>query len=470
MKKEKGKPVEGVVTVSNDIRVTPVPQDLLKWCKSDLVLTNPDYYKKKALGLHDFDEPESIALYEIIGDELVLPFGKIQEVWKRLCNRYAFSLAFPHLQPRKYKSNINLDPYQEKAVTAALSRKNGVLVMPCGSGKTQCGLEIISRAGGRALWLTHTKELLNQSKDRALKVLDMPEGAAGTITEGLVNIGRNITFATVQTMSKIMLEKYRDCFDVIIVDECQHCCGSPLRVTQFYRVISSLNARYKIGLTATPYRADGLQEAMFALLGDTIHEVKKEEIDRTCPVWVKQIETGWNVNDEQFFEIEREDGTIDYAKLVKCLVSDPGRMRFVREDIKKYKSAIILANRIEYLRNLQEGYPGKSICLSGMGNTIAAKQERKEALQKLDAGEIDAIFATYQLAKEGLDVPSLRYVVFATPEKDPTTVIQSAGRVGRKAPGKDHGTVIDYVDDFPKYIKWAKERRLCYEKIEAKLI
>lgn len=458
------------MTVANDIRIKPIPQDLLKWCKSDLVLTNPDFYKKKAMGMSTHDVPESIALYEIIDGELVLPFGKIQEVWKRLCNRYAFTLRFTPVQARKYKSSINLYPYQERAVSAALGRKNGVLVMPCGSGKTQCGLEIISRVGGRALWLTHTLELLNQSKDRALSTLEMPEEAVGTITEGLVNIGRNITFATVQTMSKIMLEKYRDCFDVVIVDECQHCCGSPLKVTQFYRVITMLNARFKIGLTATPYRADGLQEAMFALLGDKIHEVKKEEIDTTCPVRVKQIETGWNINDEQFYEVEREDGTIDYTKLVKCMVSDPDRLQFISDDIQNYRSVIVLANRIEYLKKLQKRYPGRSVCLSGIGNTVAAKQERKEALQKLNAGEIDALFATYQLAKEGLDVPSLRYVVFATPEKDPTTVIQSAGRVGRKAPGKDYGTVIDYVDDFPKYMKWARDRRACYEKIGAKVL
>ena len=84
--------------------------------------------------------------------------------------------------------------------------------------------------------------------------------------------------------------------------------------------------------------------------------------------------------------------------------------------------------------------------------------------------EIDCIFATYQLAKEGLDVPSLRYVVFATPEKDETTIIQSAGRVGRKADGKDYGTVIDFVDTFGIYQNWNKARDRCYKKINAEII
>ena len=59
--------------------------------------------------------------------------------------------------------------------------------------------------------------------------------------------------------------------------------------------------------------------------------------------------------------------------------------------------------------------------------------------------------------------------MFATPEKDETTVIQSVGRVGRKAEGKAHGTVIDFVDSFGMYQGWAKKRRGYYKKIGAEV-
>ena len=134
------------------------------------------------------------------------------------------------------------------------------------------GLEIVARIGGRALWLTHTQDLLNQSMTRAKSVLG--NIGQGTITEGKVNCGDGITFATVQTLSKIDLTEHRDYWDVIICDECHHAAGSPTKVTQFYKVLSNLKALYKIGLTATPKRADGLEESMFALLGDIIYEVK----------------------------------------------------------------------------------------------------------------------------------------------------------------------------------------------------
>ena len=99
-----------------------------------------------------------------------------------------------------------------------------------------------------------------------------------------------------------------------------------------------------------------------------------------------------------------------------------------------------------------------------------ATAERKAALEKLNNGEIDIVFATYMLAAEGLDVPNLRYVLFATPEKNEVTVIQSAGRVGRKAEGKSHGVVIDFVDDFGMYQSWSRKRKKYYEKIGAEVI
>ena len=107
----------------------------------------------------------------------------------------------------------------------------------------------------------------------------------------------------------------------------------------------------------------------------------------------------------------------------------------------------------------------KTVCISTMGNSKKQKEARKMLLQSLNNGELDCILATYQLAKEGLDVPKLRYVVFATPEKDETTVTQAAGRVGRKADGKDYGTVIDFIDSFGMYRGWAKKRIKIYTKL-----
>lgn len=338
---------------------------------------------------------------------------------------------------------------------------------------TQCGLEVIARLGGRALWLTHTQDLLNQSMQRAKSVLDIPNSCYGTITGGKVNLGSHITFATVQTMCKLDLAKYKDSFDIVVVDEVQRCAGSPTKVTQFYKVVSSLSARYKYGLTATPKRADGLEKSMFALIGDIIHEVSKDAVaDKTCRVMVEKVETGY-VPD--YDAVLMGDGTLDYSKIVEDLVQNEARRKLVMDrlmEIPAGEPTLVLGNRVEYLKEMCDEYSKnrKALCISGMSMTKSGREMRKNALNDLNTGKLDCIFATYALAKEGLDVPSLRYVVFATPEKDSTTVIQSVGRVGRKADGKEYGTVIDFVDDFGMYKGWSKKRDGYYKKINAEVL
>ena len=461
------------VRVGAKLIVENPTDEVRRWCNANLIVDNPDYYKKLYMGKYVGNIPPKIVLYEKVSNELWLPFGCLRDLWKMHPDASAWSNEIVDLRRIKYESNIKPYEYQERAILSALRAKNGILIMPCGSGKTQCGLEVISRVGGRALWLTHTQDLLNQSKRRAESVLGyIGEGA---ITAGKVNIGEGITFATVQTLCKLDLSRYKDIWDIIIVDECQHCCGSPTKVTQFYKVVSSLSARYKIGLTATPKRADKLEIGMFALLGGVIHEVDKQEVAHTtCPVKTIQVHTNWFPDCEC---ILMSDGTIDYSKVIDNMIHDENRFQVVWSAIAGLYHAgaiLVLANRVEYLQRLCDAYnagqAGRAMCLSGMSASKKSKVERKRALEALNNGELDCIFATYQLAKEGLDVPNLRYVIFATPEKDETTIVQSVGRVGRKAEGKEYGTVIDFIDDFGMYKKWAKEREKFYKKIDVEII
>lgn len=465
------------IEVGNRIVVREPMFHVKQWCDERLVLDNPDYYKKERLGKWTGNTPRKIYLYETNGNDLILPFGCLSELWARFGAEASFKPIFRRFERVLYESDIRLYPYQEKAVEAILEAKNGVVVMPCGAGKTQTAIEAIARIGGKTLWLTHTQDLLNQSMNRAKSVLGIDEATYGTITGGRVRIGRGITFATVQTMAKIDLNQYKDTFDVIVVDECHKAIGSPTKVMQFYKVLSNLSARYKIGLTATPKRADGLERSMFALIGDIICEVSRDEVkDTTCPVKVAFTDTGYMPD---YDVVLAGDGTINYASLVNDLIHNESRRSVVEAEIVRHMERggmIVLANRIEYLSTLEDDvrrqldFKIKCLCLSNAGNSKRAKAVRKEALRMLNDGEINCIFATYQLAKEGLDVPNLRTLVLATPEKNPTTIEQSIGRVGRKADGKSHGMVIDFVDDFGMYKGWWKKRLSVYKKIGCDII
>lgn len=451
--------------VGNEIKVVNPTKELSAWVKENLTIDNPDYIKKKRLGKWTGNTPRKMLLYDVHFSTIGIPFGMFAQLYKKFGATCQFEAEFQPIREVFYNSNITLYPYQKRASDAAKQAKNGIIVMPCGSGKTQTALDIVARIGGKCLWLTHTQDLLNQSMNRAKSCFDLDTSEYGTITGGKVNI-KKITFATVQTMCKLDLTKYKDEFDVIVVDECHKCVGSPTKAMQFYKVINNLSARYKFGLTATPKRSDGLEKSMFALLGDKIIEISKEEVQNTtCPVEVEVYDTGYMPNLDL---VLAGDGTINYSSLVEDLINDDERLKNIQHIINRRcdGATLVLANRVEYLHKLQEGYEGRAVCLSAMTASKRSRELRKKSLKMLNDGDLDCIFATYQLAKEGLDVPNLRYVVFATPEKDDTTVTQSAGRVSRKAEGKSKGVIIDFKDNFGMYKGWYKKRVAIYKKLK----
>lgn len=454
------------VILKNHVRIIDATQEVIDFCEKNFVLKNPEFHKKRYMGYYTGSTPPFLVLYQSDGRDIILPFGAWRSFFKKFQGQFTARSEIAEMRHYDYQSKIQLYPYQQKMKERIIKHKNGIIVMGCGSGKTQTALDAVAEIGGKTLWLTHTKDLLQQSKKRAESCFDCDHKSFGTITEGKVQIGESITFATVQTLSKMELADIRDAFDVIVVDEAQHCAGSPTKVTMFYKVLSQLSARYKIGLTATPRRADGLEKAMFALLGEVIGSVSQEEIDdRTCPVEIKIIKTDYEplMNSTAF----NYDGTVNYAGLVEDMTQNQPRFDQIIKAVNKLKGpTMVLANRVAYLQHMQEQYIGRSVCLSGMKPTKKNREERDTALARLDRGEIDCLFATYQLAKEGLDVPNLRYVVFATPEKDFTTVVQSVGRVARKADGKEKGIVLDFVDaDFGLFKKYAGARKTIYKKL-----
>lgn len=454
------------IYVDNKIYVKDYDNYISAYCKNNLQFVNPEFIKKQQQGRWLGNTQPNIVLYEKIGNNVILPFGCLADLFRDLTGKVKFYNKIINSGVKiDYKSNIKPYAYQEKAIQTAIHYKNGVIVMPCGSGKTQTALEMIARIGGRTLWLTHTNDLLTQSMNRAKSCFGLSVGEFGVITAGRINVGNAITFATVQTMSNIDLSSLKNYFDVVIVDECHKCIGSPTNMMMFYKVLSNLSARYKYGLTATPKRADGMERCMYAILGKKIYEVDKKEVAcNTCPVVVKKVKTDFTPDIDV---ILAGDGTLVYASLVKNITQDSARNKKIVEDLQKLNgSTLILSDRVEHLTTLHQMLNRQdSAVMYAVSASKSSRELRKRLLDELNTGKIKYLFATYKLAKEGLDVPSLKYLVMATPQKDETTVVQSAGRVGRKAENKDHGTVIDYVDNFGILMGYSKKRDRYYKKL-----
>lgn len=457
--------------LSNKLTIENPTPEMLAYCKITLSFINPDYLKREEKGKWTGNTQREIVLYERAGNRLYIPFGECKAIYKRFKNDITrVDVRICPIRAREYDSRINLYDYQENAVEAVLRAKNGILVAPCGSGKTQMGLEAVARIGGKTLWLTHTTDLLTQSMNRAKQCFGLPASEYGTITAGKVNVGNTLTFATVQTASNIDLSQYRDEWDCVVVDECHKCVGSPTRMMMFYKVLSALSARFKLGLTATPYRADGLERCMFALLGDIIHKVPQSAVaGNTVPVKVKFVNTGYTPDID---DITDGDGTLNYAKLISDITENVKRNEVIIQQIfeaSRNGAVLVLSDRINHLEDLETEItmysPYNIKCARlGIASTKAEKERRARILTDLNNGALNVVFATYKLAKEGLDVPNLRTVVLSCPVKDKTTVIQSAGRVARKAEGKEYGTVIDFSDDFGLLYGYEKKRRGYYKK------
>lgn len=450
------------VTVSNNIKVQNPTTELIEWCKTNLTIDNPDYAKKVRMGFWVGTTPKYLHLYEIHGDTYILPYGTLKQIAPMLsCVKSDFK------EPQKvfYGEPIPLYPYQEKAVREALKGLYGILESKAGSGKTQMGIALIREYGRKALWLTHTVDLLNQSRDRALQYMD--KDLIGTITAGKVNIGKGVTFATVQTLSKLDLTQYKDMWDVIIVDECHRVCGSPTQLSMFSKVLNGLSARHKYGLSATVHRADGMIKATKSLIGDIVYTVPDDAIaGKVMQVGIKPIGTGVKISRDCL----NTDGTLNYIRMINYLCGEFERNAFIRDCIvaESDKSCLILSDRLEHLESLMCILPkkmqDKAVMISGKMTTKKGKVEREQSIEDMRTGKKKYLFATYSLAKEGLDVPRLERLFLTTPQKDYAVITQSIGRIARTFDGKADPVVYDFVDDIGYLVKSYKKRCSTYKK------
>lgn len=435
------------------------PWELCNRLKALLQWPNPEYIKRMEAGRSVYNVPRDIVLWKRKGDDFIVPFGILRTLFKWGVK----VIPETHLTDDSsvFSGFVdNLYDYQENALKEALNARNGVLVAPCGSGKTQVGLAICGELGQNTLWLTHTHELLQQSMERAK--LYFPDVPMGTITGGKINAVNGITFATVQTMARIDLSSFRNFWNVVIVDECHRCVGTPTQMTMFYTVVNSLSARHKYGLTATPKRADGMEKAMFRLLGPKFFEITREDVkNNTCPLCVLEPkQTGWTPDMDKCLN---PDGTLNYTSLITDCVQNEFRNRVIAGVIDAASAdgpTLVLSERVAHLEKLAE------MCNNKSGNLSSAKKsERKDLIQAIQNGEIQVLFATFAIAKEGLDIPCLKHLVMASPIKDEIAVTQSAGRVMRAYPDKDFGTIWDFEDNMPMLQKWLKKRLAIYGRL-----
>jgi superfamily II DNA or RNA helicase len=311
-----------------------------------------------------------------------------------------------------------LRSYQASAVEAVLRAGGGVLEAPCGSGKTVMGLAVLSRLQTRALVLAHTRDLIEQWRERAGEYLPGVRVAeAGDDDEAKADI----VLATVQTLARwgvSKLVKWGKGFGAFVLDEAHH---APAKT--FTHVVGAMAARWRIGLTATPKRADGLSPLLMAHFGPVAHRVSAavlEQAGATVTPHVRFVRAGSTPGDGAFMQTLR---------------------RLVIAHAAEGRTILVLVRLVEEAHDLAAGL--RSVGARALVGELS-DASRKRALDDARRGSLRVLIAT-SLADEGLDVPQLDTLVMGTRTGISGRLKQRVGRIQRPHAGKKQPLVIDLV-------------------------
>lgn len=436
----------------------------LNWCEDNLILDNPNYIKAlKSNNPRARFVPKKIYMYTTSDNNLYVPYGAYYKILDLL---HLKKVPTPINNKVEYKGKIDLYDYQSNAVKKLASLNNGILVSPAGSGKTQMGIALMQELGLKTLWITHTKDLINQS---LLRFKYYYKNDIGEISDGKVNISNSITFATIQTLSKIDLSLYENEWDLIIIDEVQHCSTSIDHMQMYEKVLNHLNAPYRYGLTATLHRADHLEKGILNLVSYNIvkvdenntRKIKAEVYNILVPTDIPKEKIGFDIiTNKPTYAIPylNTDSTINYAKLVNCLSINETRNTTIVSLVKRLlvedRHIMILCN-LKLQCDLLVNLIPNSVYL----DSDLSKINRYKIIENIKKGKEKVIISTYSLAKEGLDMPILDSLILATPQKDETAIIQSIGRIERIYPKKLQPKVYDIIDTTIPYCLGSKKKR-----------
>jgi len=448
------------IFLRNNLRLTGIPPQLYDLLTQRLKFPNPKYLENARMGRWNRGVPKELRFYfRLRGGGLEIPRGFIRQLittCRRLDIDYTVEDRRRSLPPVDYAFSGQLRPFQQQAVQHMLRKEFGTLNSPTGSGKTVMALYILAQRKQPALIIVHTADLARQWSERIESFLNIPVKEIGRIGGGKKKIGEKITVALVQSLYKCA-ETVAPQVGHLIVDECHR---TPSRT--FTDAVTEFDARYMLGLSATPWRRDNLSKLIFWHLGDVHHQVEKNDLIRTGQVLPADI---------IFRETEFKpyyDPVQEYSKMLSELTLDDDRNRLIAADIAAEAAShpgicLVLTDRKKHCESLGALLRyGFSLPVDILTGDLNAGQ-RQQVMDRLQEGRIKVLIATGQLIGEGFDCRELTTLFMATPVRFSGRIIQYLGRILRPAPGKKRARVFDYVDiNVEPLLKAADARKRIY--------
>jgi superfamily II DNA or RNA helicase len=376
-----------MITLRIDNRITlfplqELPQPPLDVLKNRLSFTNPAWLENQKQGHSNWRVPKELQFWGEVGDTLVIPRGFIR--WTIWILRDAGVQFQVENQTRRrpgvgFRFTGQLRDFQEEAVEAVLRRDFGTLSAPTGSGKTIMALAVIAKRRQPTLIVVHNKELLNQWIDRIGVFLGLSADQVGVIGDGRQTIGQAVTVGMVQTLCKCAHE-IAPHIGFLIADECHRC---PSRT--FTEAVTAFDFKFMLGLSATPWRRDGLSRLIYWFLGDKVHEVEREGLIEDGHILEAEV-----VIRETDFE-PFSDPSKAYSKMLSELTGNQERNTLIAEDVAQEAGSgagvcLVLTDRkahCEVLAAMLAGLGVQAALLTG----DLKNGERVRVVNDLNAGE-----------------------------------------------------------------------------------
>jgi superfamily II DNA or RNA helicase len=384
--------------------------------------------------------------------------------------------GIPDIKIDKINININfkgeLRDYQIPIVNKIIEHLNtnggGLLSVPCGRGKTSMAIYAACKLKVKTFVMVHKSFLLDQWVASINKFTDAKVGIIRGKTIDIEN--KDIVIGMIQSVS---MKEYDDelfkQFNFIIYDEAHHCASKV-----FSRSLMKLGGLYTLALSATPYRGDGLIKVMHWFLGETIYR-ENVRINNQVVAKVYNYSSNNNLFVEKKFGYGKQKGRPNIIKMLSNLVELDERTTHIINIINEIRKdperkIIVLSERVGHLKIMKEKIDkiiNKEIkdgmMIEGEIKTHFYIGEMKRKEREIAEKEGDILFATYAMAKEGLDIERLNTVVLATSQKD---VIQSVGRAMRKilTDGDLRPLIIDFSDYLSAFISHIKKRKVFYKQ------
>lgn len=382
-------------------------------------------------------------------------------------------LPCPELQ-----SSITLRDYQKQSLdTWILNSKRGVIVLPTGSGKTVIGINAISLLNTPTIVVVPTLDLLDQWRSKLKKEFKVDVGMLGGGEQ-------EIKALTVSTYDSAYIHAARlgNKFGLIIFDEVHH-----LPAEGYKHIAEMFASPFRMGLTATYEREDGLHSELNRLVGGKVFETKVKELagEHLSPFRLQKIAV--ELTEEEQKEYEHNQGIfadylrrcnitirtpLDFQKIVIRSGRDPNARKALLARNKARDIALNSVSKIEKFREILKKHTDSRLFIFTEHNKLVHKiskeflipaityrtvgKERSEILDRFRSGIYRAV-VTSRVLDEGIDVPEADVGVILSGTGSGRAFIQRLGRILRKKEGKE-AVLYEIVSAETSEINTAKRR------------